>query len=113
MIEQEYEGFDGRSDYAEKEGGGYYAGRLGVAEGLKSLKIQAKAVVFREIGKDYKIPVGVGEVRENVRHAFLNKPLKLTSLKDAFQELAKRLKTPFNEFTKRSFILMQKRLNDF
>jgi|YelNatPaOPRAMG01_1025707.scaffolds.fasta_scaffold03317_5 hypothetical protein len=112
-IEQEYEGFEGRSDYAEKEGGGYYAGRLGVIEGLKSLKIQAKAVVFREISKDYKIPVGVGEVRENVRHAFLKKPLKLSSLKDVFQELKKRLKTPLNEFTKRSFILTQKRLNDF
>lgn len=113
MIEQEYEGFEGRGDYAEKEGGGYYAGRLGSVEGLKSLKVQAKVVVFREISKDYKIPVGVGEVRENVRHAFLNKPLKLNSLKEAFQELGKRLKTPFNEFTKRSFILMQRRLKDF
>ncbi len=112
-IEQEYEGFEGRSDYAEKEGGGYYAGRLGVAEGLKAMKLQAKAIVFREIGKDYKIPVGVGEVRENVRHAFLNSPSKFESLTDALNELRKRLKTPFNEFTRRSFILTQKRLTEF
>ena len=33
-IAHEYEPFGGRSDYAESEGGGYYAGRFSVAEAL-------------------------------------------------------------------------------
>ncbi|MEE8402946.1 MAG: Nre family DNA repair protein, partial [Candidatus Hydrothermarchaeaceae archaeon] len=48
-INQESERYRGRRDYALKEGGGYYAGRIGVLEGLTKLKRQACAVIFREI----------------------------------------------------------------
>ncbi|MBI4014941.1 MAG: hypothetical protein HY365_03220, partial [Candidatus Aenigmarchaeota archaeon] len=49
-IAEEYEPFYGRTAYAEKEAGGYYASRLGVTEGIVKLDRQCKAVVFREIG---------------------------------------------------------------
>ena len=46
----EWEPYEGRSSYAEKEGGGYYAGKLGKAEGLaKKIKRQGKVTIFREI----------------------------------------------------------------
>jgi DNA repair protein NreA len=113
VIQLEGEAHKGRSDYAEKEGGGYYASRLAVVEGLQRLKRQARVVVFREIYEGYVMPVGVWEVRENVRKAMSNKPEKFASTKEALDDISKRLHHPMNEYFKRSSILRQRRLDDF
>ncbi|MFH1199999.1 MAG: hypothetical protein V1708_02940 [Candidatus Micrarchaeota archaeon] len=113
-LAAEYEPHEGRSDYAETEGGGYYAGRFGVAEGLAvKTKRQAKAIVFREIGSEYTLPVGVWEVRENVRHAFDNEPKKFASVEEAKRYLRTKLKNPLDNYLKRSQILPQRRLTEF
>ena len=112
-ISEEHEPFGGRGSYAEKQGGGYYAARFGVAEALFHMKRQARAIVFREIGTGYDIPVGVWEVRENVRHAFLNEPEKFASREDALSYLSEKLAVPIKEYMKRSKILLQRRLNEF
>ena len=46
QVLEEYEPFSGRVKYAELEGGGYYAARLGVCEALDRMKRQARVVVF-------------------------------------------------------------------
>ncbi|MCK4491925.1 MAG: hypothetical protein KAU03_04830, partial [Candidatus Altiarchaeales archaeon] len=79
VIQEEYEGFKGRTTYAMKEGGGYYAGRIAVVEKLYMMRKQARAVIFREISEGYVIPVGVWEVRENVRRALEKKPRKFST----------------------------------
>lgn len=107
-LEAEY--YKGRNDYAIKEGGGYYAARFAVLEYLRKIKRQARVIIFREIYEGYIMPVGVWEVRENVRNAFKNKPKKFGSLNDALNDVSKRLKVPMREYLKRSEILMQKRL---
>lgn len=112
VITHEYEGFRGRSGYAEVQAGGYYATKFAVLEYLKRTKQQARVVVFREIGKEYVLPVGVWEVRENVRHAFLNEQTKCSSLDEALEILSRRLSTPLKEYLERSRILLQKRLFD-
>lgn len=113
-ISQEHETFFGRGDYASSQGGGYYAARLGVCEGLISIKRQARAIVFREILPEYDLPVGVWEIRENVRHAFQNPPEKFDSLQGALSFLSSmRLKLPLSEYVKRSQVLQQSRLSDF
>lgn len=112
-IVAEYEPFEGRSDYAELEGGGYYAGRYGVAEALQKMRKQARCVVFREIGDGYQIPVGVWQVRENVRKAMQSPPAKTNSLNDALEILSKRLKIPVNEYFSKSRVLGQKKMLDF
>lgn len=113
-LAAEYEPFEGRSDYAEKEGGGYYAGRIGVAEALATkIKRQAKAIIFREIGREYTLPVGVWEVRENVRHAFDNEPKKFATIEEAKAHLRARLKNPLQNYLKASRILPQTRLTEF
>ena len=109
----EYEPFEGRSDYAELEGGGYYAGRYGVAEALHAMRRQARCVVFREIGDGYQVPVGVWQVRENVRKAMEQKPLELASLKEALEILSGRLKIPVKEYFSKSRVLGQKKMLDF
>ncbi len=112
-IEHEYEPHWGRTKYAETEGGGYYAGRYGVAEALFKFGKQARAIVFREVSPEYAIPVGVWEVRENVRHAFEAKPFKTTSREEAVAELRRRLKQPWTEYLRKSQILGQKKIFEF
>ena len=110
----EYEPFEGRSDYAETEAGGYYAGRLAVAEALATrLHKQARAVVFREIYDGYSLPLGVWLVRESARQAFGNPPTKCSTLDEAMQVLGMRLRNPFQNYATKSAVLQQRRLLDF
>ena len=106
----EREGYRGRSSYALSEGGGYYASRFAVAEALNKLKRQAGVIVFREIYDGYIMPVGVWEVRENIRKAFEKKPRKFTTLKEALEDIRSRLRIPLEEYLKRSNFLLQQKL---
>lgn len=112
-ISEEYESFSGRKDYAKSQVGGYYASRLAICEALESMKKQATVVVFREIGEDYSLPLGVWQVRENVRNAFKKNPVQFYKKEDALRHISSRLRIPLNEYLKRSRILQQKRLGDF
>jgi hypothetical protein len=112
-ISEEHEGFAGRAAYAESQGGGYYAARFGVCEALYNMRRQARAIVFREIGTGYDVPVGVWEVRENVRHAFLNPPEMFQTREEALVHLSEKLCVPVKEYFMRSRILPQRRLNEF
>lgn len=112
-MSEEHEPFEGRTAYAESQGGGYYAARFAVAEALFKMGRQARAIVFREIGTGYDVPVGVWEVRENVRHAFLNKPAEFETRQQALAHLSEKLAVPLKEYMKRSGILLQRRLNEF
>jgi len=112
-VTEEYEPYWGRTTYADKQTGGYYAARFGVCEGLTAMRKQARAIVFREIYEGYVLPVGVWEVRENARHAFMNAPKKFGTLSDAIEHLKTRLRVPFNDYRKQSRILPQSRLTDF
>ncbi|HIE34371.1 MAG TPA: hypothetical protein EYP86_04465 [Candidatus Altiarchaeales archaeon] len=113
VIQVEYEGFKGRTRYAEKEGGGYYAGRIGITEYLYKIKRQARVIIFREIHEGYIMPVGVWEVRENVRNALKKKPNKFNSLDEALQDINSRLTIPIGHYMKMSEILKQRRLTDY
>jgi len=112
-ISEEHEPFFGRTAYAESQGGGYYAARFGVCEALYKMNRQARAIVFREIGTGYDVPVGVWEVRENVRHAFLSQPEKFDTREQALSHLSEKLAVPLKEYMKRSKVLLQRRLNEF
>ncbi|MBU1198131.1 hypothetical protein KJ765_06530 [Candidatus Micrarchaeota archaeon] len=110
----EYEPYKGRSDYAEKEAGGYYAGRFGAAEALaKQLRKQAKVVVFREIGKEYNMPVGVWAVRQTVREAFKKPPYKFATRNEAEEFLKNRLKVSMRDYAKGSRVLPQRKLTEY
>ncbi len=113
VIQEEYEGFSGRTRYAQKEGGGYYAGRIAVTEKLHAMKRQASAIIFREIYEGYTIPVGVWEVRENVRRALKKKPQKFNTLNAALKNLKTRLRIPFIEYLKISEILKQRKIYEY
>lgn len=114
FIAHEYEPFEGRSDYAETEGGGYYAGKMAVAEGLATrIRRQGRVIVFREIYDGYKCPVGVWEIRQTVRHAFDSRCEKFSTLKDALGVLSTRLKHPTSTYYQKSRIMSQRKLADY
>jgi hypothetical protein len=112
-INQESEGYWGRSDYALKEGGGYYAARFAVQEALSRMRRQGGVIVFREIYEGYVMPVGVWEVRENVRQAMKKPPRRFDSLEGALRDISTRLKIPLEKYIEKSRILLQRRLEEF
>lgn len=112
-INYEYEPNSGRTTYATQEGGAYYAARFAVLEALNRTKQQARVIIFREIYENYTVPVGVWEVRENVRRAMSKKPLKFDKLSDALELLRTSQRIRLDVYTKRSTILRQRKLSDF
>jgi hypothetical protein len=113
-ISEEYEPHEGRTDYAAKQGGGYYAARLGVAEGLAGkIKAQYRALVIREIMPEYDLPCGVWVIRQTVRHALEQEPQKFGTMAEALAALQSQLKLPLAEYKKQSRLLTQTRLADY
>ncbi len=84
QVASDWEGYRGRTSYS-RLGGGYYAARVAVAEALHREGRQATAVVFREATPDYIMPVGVWQVRENVRNAMSKEPARFETLEEALR----------------------------
>ncbi|MEM2875640.1 MAG: Nre family DNA repair protein [Candidatus Bathyarchaeia archaeon] len=116
VLLSDWEGYDGRSEYA-KIGGCYYSARLAVAEKLEEERRQASVVVLREARPGYIMPVGVWQVRENVRNAVRQKPLKFNSLEEALTYVGSRFRIPMEKWVENSnllkFFIQQKRITDY
>ena len=112
----DYEFYKGRKSYASI-GGCYYAARLATAEHLRRQRRQAGVVVLREIHPGYIMPVGVWNVRENVRKALKNSPRKFDSLKESLLFISSLLFIPIKKWIETSKLLQdrmkQLRLDDF
>jgi len=107
----EHETYTGRSDYAIREGGGYYAVRLGALEKLHQLKRQATVLVFRETTPEYFLCVGVWECRENVRNA--RKTGVFSTLDEALDDISSRLHISMEKWREKSVILSQTKLDQW
>ncbi|MEM2119198.1 MAG: hypothetical protein QW840_03625, partial [Candidatus Bathyarchaeia archaeon] len=98
-------------------GGCYYSARLAVCEQLVREKRQAAVIVLREAHPGYVMPVGVWQVRENVRNAMRQKPLLFNTLNEALNTVGSRFKIPLARWILQSRLLkealFQKRLTDF
>jgi hypothetical protein len=103
-IISSHEGFNGRTTYAEI-GGCYYAARLAVNEKLNLEHRQASVVILRETHPGYILPVGVWNVRENVRKALKNEPIKFDTIKEAFEYISGIMSIPIPRWIKTSAIL--------
>lgn len=114
---QDYEGFNGRKNYAENVTGAYYANRLALVEYLESIKKQASCLVIRECRPEYYAPLGVGVLREASRQAFNNLPESSQNLQEAFRSMQSRMKLLVSFFTEKSWLLKnykkQTRLSNF
>ena len=104
VMFSDWEGFEDRTTYA-KIGGCYYAARLAASELLTRERRQASVVVLREAHAGYIMPVGVWQVRENVRNAMRQKPLKYDTLEEALNRVASQFQIPLEQWIGRSKLL--------
>ncbi len=105
-IVTDWEGYNGRSKYASM-GGCYYSGRLAVMEHLMKVRRQARVFILREAYPDYILPVGVWQVRENVRNAMRQPPMVYATLDEALARLQSRLSIPLEQWMDAGFLLRQ------
>ena len=114
-IMSDWEFYDGRTTYASI-GGCYYAARLAVNELLQRERRQAGVSIMREAHPGYILPVGVWNVRENVRAALRKSPKRFRSLKEALAHISTIMDIPVSRWIKNSAVLKdalyQKRLDD-
>ena len=116
IMFSDWEGYEGRTSYA-RIGGCYYAARLAVGELLTKERRQASVIVLREAHPGYIMPVGVWQVRENVRNAMKQKTLKYNTLEEALARIASRFEIPMECWIQRSKLLQnalfQKRITEY
>jgi len=116
VMLSDHEGYEGRSAYAEI-GGCYYAARLAVGEKLLKERRQAATVILREAHPGYIMPVGVWNVRENVRNALRGESRKFDTLREALYYISTKLAIPMSRWIKNSAVLSdllyQRRIEDF
>lgn len=114
-IMGDHEFFDGRTTYASI-GGCYYAARLAVNELLQRERRQAAVSIFREAHPGYILPVGVWNVRENVRMALRSKPRRFPTLHEALGHISTVMDIPISRWIRNSAILKdalyQRRIDD-
>ncbi len=112
----DWEGYDGRTTYAEI-GGCYYSARLAVCEQLVKERRQATVVVLREARPGYIMPVGVWQVRESVRNAVRQAPYRFGTLEVALKWIATRFQIQLKQWISKSELiknaLFQKRIIDY
>ncbi|MDD4250666.1 MAG: Nre family DNA repair protein [Candidatus ainarchaeum sp.] len=105
QILSDYELNSGLKGYPKETEGAYFASRLAITEFLVDRKENASAIVFREIGSNYAIPLGVWQIRENVRHALKEEPLIFSTMDNVLEFLSKKLSVPISQYKTKSVLI--------
>lgn len=103
LVFSDHEGHRKKTGYSSV-GGCYYSCKMAVLEGLERQQRQAGAIVLREAIRGY-VPLGVFNVRENVRHAMLQKPLEFESVPSALAYLGGKFTLPVSRFVEAGDLL--------
>jgi hypothetical protein len=118
LLFADHEGFLGKKEYSSV-GGCFYSCRMAVLEALAREGRQAGAIILREARQGY-VPLGVFNVRENVRQAMLQPGQEYESLGAALGSLGSRFLLPMDRFIGGSTLLAdlyrgtgQRTLGDF
>jgi DNA repair protein NreA len=105
LIFSDYETNSGKKEYS-RVGGCYYTCKMAVLEALERESKQAGVIVLREAYNGY-VPLGVFNVRENVRNAMDQAPLEFEDMKTALSYISTKLKLPMEKFVKQSDLLKE------
>ena len=103
-------------DHYPSIAGAYFAAKLAVAEYLIRNKVQAAALVLREIRPEYAVPVGVWQIREGVRMAMKQNPHVLSNFEEAVDFACKAMSVTKSEWFAKGTMLKhmkQKSITDF
>ncbi len=115
-ITPDSEMFDGRTEYA-KNGGAYYAARLAACELLLSQGRSAGVIILREVHPGYDIPLGVWNIRENVRAALRQQPIVSDTLEGLWPKVDAYMDVKRETWIRNSSIIkewkVQRRLDEF
>jgi hypothetical protein len=78
---------------------------------------QATVIVLREARPGYIMPVGVWQVRENVRNAMRQPPLKYNTLDQVLRRISNQFQIPIEYWIKRSKLIsdakMQRKITQY
>jgi hypothetical protein len=87
-------------------GGCYYSCKFAVLEALERMRKQAGAIVLREAYEGY-VPLGVFNVRENVRHAMKQPPRHFGTYRDVLNYVSTKLKLPMSKFMDQGVLIKE------
>ncbi len=105
MIFADQEYTQGKSEYSSV-GGCYYSCKFAVLEALSRMKKQAGAIVLREAYEGY-VPLGVFNVRENVKAAMAQRPREFESYRAVLNYLSTKLRLPISRFTEQGVLIKE------
>ncbi|WP_297981974.1 Nre family DNA repair protein [uncultured Methanobrevibacter sp.] len=103
MIFSDYETNAGKKEYS-CVGGCYYTAKMAVLDKLAEIKRQSGIIILREAYSGY-VPLGVFNVRENIKYAMNGNYKEFETLKDAVAYCATKLKIPISKYVKQSDLL--------
>lgn len=104
-IFSDFEQFKPKTQYSEV-GGCYYSSKFAVLEALNRMKKQSTAIILREAYEDY-VPLGVFNVRENIRNALIQKPKIFENLRQSLTYVSSKLRLPISRFIEESSLLKE------
>jgi len=105
MIFADQEQLRPKKEYSSV-GGCYYSCKFAVLEALESMKKQAGAIVLREAYEGY-VPLGVFNVRENVRNAMKQVPKEFESYRAVLNYVSTKLKLPISRFMDQGVLMRE------
>ena len=117
LVFSDHEGTKKKTGYSPL-GGCYYSCKMAVLEALAREQKQAGAIILREALHGY-VPMGVFNVRENVRNAMQQPASEFEGIKPALQHISEKFTLPVTRFIEEGALLRsvlhdrQCRLGDF
>jgi hypothetical protein len=103
LVYADHEGYRKKTEYS-RVGGCFYSCRMAVLEALAREGRQAGAIILREAYRGY-VPLGVFNVRENVRSAMQQPGLEFEDAPSALAHISGKLSLPLTRFVEESTLL--------
>ena len=105
MMFSDYETNTNKTEYS-CVGGFYYSAKMAVLDKLAKLKLQSGVIILREAYSGY-IPLGVFNVRENIKFAMDGDYKEFESLKDSLAYCGTKLQIPISKYVRQSNLLKE------
>lgn len=105
MMFSDYETNTNKTEYS-CVGGCYYSAKMAVLDHLAKLKLQSGVIILREAYSGY-IPLGVFNVRENIKFAMAGDYKEFESLKESLVYCGTKLQIPISKYVKQSNLLKE------
>ena len=103
LVFSDHEGRKQKTEYSPL-GGCYYTCKMAVLEALAREQKQAGAIILREALHGY-VPMGVFNVRENVRNAMNQPPQEFEDIQSALTHIAGKFTLPVSRFIEEGALL--------